>query len=52
MKRKISAEVRKFLSNNGKKGGKKNASLHDMKAIGRLGGLKAGITRRAKKEAL
>lgn len=32
--------IRAFLSNIGKKGGKKTAATHDMSQIARLGGLK------------
>lgn len=40
--------IRKFLSNIGKKGGRKTADTHDMREIGRLGGLKASENRKRK----
>mgnify|MGYP001572198459 CR=1 FL=1 len=40
--------IRKFLSNIGKRGGKRNAELHDMSKIARLGGLKKAENHRKK----
>lgn len=48
MSKKLPKEVRKFLSDNGKKGGKKLATMYDMKARGAAGGKKAAANRKAK----
>lgn len=42
----LNKDIRKFLSNIGKKGGRKTADTHDMRKIGRLGGLKKGENHR------
>ncbi len=42
----LNKDIRKFLSNIGKRGGRKTADTHDMKKIGRLGGLKKAENRK------
>lgn len=44
----LNKDIRKFLSNIGKRGGAKTAATHDMRKIGRLGGLKKGENHKKK----
>lgn len=44
----LNKDIRKFLSNIGKRGGRKTADTHDMRKIGRLGGLKKGENHKKK----
>lgn len=47
----LDPKIKRFLANIGKKGGKNTAKNHDMKEIGRLGGLKKHENARKKMTA-